>query len=524
MRSPDRSSHIWTRWLFLRALGVIYLVAFISLWTQIDGLAGKNGIMPAAQLVQAMGTHFDQQGVGLDRYRLAPTLCWFSASNASLHFQCAAGAVLSILVMVGIFPAPSLFLLWALYLSLATVCGVFLGYQWDNLLLETGFLAIFIAPGRILPRPSLEHPPSPVIWWLFRWLLFRLMFASGCVKLVSGDPAWRTLTALNYHYETQPLPSWLGWYAHQLPGWFQKSSVVLMFAVELVAPFFIFLPRRWRLAAAGAFVGLQVLIALTGNYCFFNLLAVALCLFLLDDAVLQKLLPARFCKTAFAAADPEQKPTMSPQDSGAPPLPTRPRVLEISRRIIVAGVAVVIWMVTLVEMLGLFHVAVPRWTPMIKLYSAIAPFRSVNGYGLFAVMTTSRLEIVMEGSNDGQTWSSYEFKYKPGYLKERPRFVAPHQPRLDWQMWFEALHDPGGSQRSPWFLNFCVRLLQGSPEVLALMAQNPFPKAPPQFVRAAIYDYHFTDLATRREEGRWWRREFKGYYLPPISLRAVKGE
>ena len=328
-------TQVLVRWVFLRSLAIVYLIAFVSLWVQIHGLIGSHGILPANQTMEAAQKGLTAANVGWDRYRLLPTLCWLNASDGFLGVQCAAGTVLAILLFVGIAPAPCLFLLWLIYLSLSTVCREFLGFQWDILLLETGFLAIFFAPLQWLPRPSRNAPPSSasdkvaadvsrrtlfpghlsptsvggyplsafingpappsrIILWLLRWLLFRLMFESGCVKWLSGDPTWRNLTALTFHYETQPLPTWVGWYAQQLPASVQKLSTALMFGIEVFLPFLIFGPRRLRHLACMAFIALQVCIFLTGNYCFFNLLTIALCLLLLDDAAIKNFMPFKW--------------------------------------------------------------------------------------------------------------------------------------------------------------------------------------------------------------------------------------
>ena len=495
------STHLGVRWMFLRSLGIIYLIAFVSLWVQVTGLIGGNGIVPAQAAMDVAKQQAAAQEIGLSRYHWLPTFCWLDASDRSLKFQCAAGAVLAVLLIIGIAPAPCLFLLWLIYLSLTTVGGVFLGFQWDNLLLETGFLAIFFAPLQWLPRrPAREAPPSRIVLWLLRWLLFRLMFESGCVKLASGDAAWRNLTALEYHYETQPLPTWIGWYAWQLPAWTQKACTAVMFGVELGIPFLIFLPRKPRQLACGAFVTLQLLIFLTGNYCFFNLLAMALCLTLLDDAAVSRLLPSRW---------------RMPPAHDSLPTPANPRALCRWPIQATFPLAAIILCVSLVPIPGMFRIRVPIPEPVIATYLWLQPFRSINSYGLFAVMTTSRPEIIVEGSADGITWKPYEFRYKPGPLNRRPGFVEPHQPRLDWQMWFAAL---GDNRQRPWFIGFCVRLLQGSPEVLALLAQNPFPDVPPRYVRALVYDYRFTNSDTRRKTGDWWQRRLIGVYLPPLSL------
>ena len=512
-----RPSHRLVRWTFLRALGIVYFIAFVSLWTQIDGLVGSNGIAPAERMMQSLREQTGANISWFERFRVEPTFCWFSASDSFLRFQCGAGTVLAIFLVFGMAPIPCLLLLWLLYLSLATVCQTFLGYQWDNLLLEIGFLAIFFAPLRLWSNLRNEAQPSRIVLWLLRWLLFRLMFASGCVKLLSGDKLWNNLTALAVHYETQPLPTWLGWYAHQLPEWIQKASCGAMFFIELVVPFLIFCPRRLRLAAVWPFMLLQVVVLLTGNYCFFNLLTLVLCVILFDDAGLLKCIPhrwrdqlSRMLERSADISGRESKPSVL---RGEWPCSAW---LQRVRTICVAGVAGVILLVTAIQLVGMFRVRVTWPSFMVGLYQTVAPFRSVNGYGLFAVMTPSRPEIIVEGSNDGQTWLAYEFKYKPGDIQRPPAFVAPHQPRLDWQMWFAALGEVRGN---PWYVNFAVRLLEGSPDVLKLMETNPFPNAPPKFIRATLYDYRFTDFKIRRTTGEWWRRERKGEYCPPISLR-----
>ena len=499
-------THFLVRWTFLRALGLIYLFAFVSLWVQVRGLLGTNGIEPAQMTMEGVS----RQISGWEGFHLFPSLCWFNSSDTSVQVQCAAGTMLAVLLLTGLAPVPCLFLLWLIYLSLCTVGREFLSFQWDILLLEVGFLALFFAPLQWLPRLWRAPQPSKVALWLLRWLLFRLMFESGCVKLLSGDPTWHNLTALSFHYETQPLPTWIGWYAHQLPVWFQKASTVGMFVIELAIPFLIFAPRRLRLLAGGAVAALQVFILLTGNYCFFNLLTIALCLTLLDDAALASLL-RRFgikvrvpemAEVNLIAAEKDRQGFRQRAGRRWPVQITLP----------VAGIILVLSVLQLAEMFRR-HLAWPA--PLRGLYSWVMPFRTVNSYGLFAVMTTNRLEIIVQGSNDGTNWLDYEFKYKPGDLQRRPRFVEPHQPRLDWQMWFAALGDYRGN---PWFVNFCVRLMQNSPDVVRLLRHNPFPQARPRYIRAVVYEYHFTDLATRRKTGAWWRREFKGGYLPVISL------
>ncbi|MBZ5593699.1 MAG: lipase maturation factor family protein [Acidobacteriia bacterium] len=468
-RLEPASYEITTRW-FLRCLGAIYLIAFLSLEVQITGLVGSRGILPAARYLAAV-----QAGYGAPVWLRVPTIFWLGVSDVSLRLACVSGAIASLLILIGVARRAALVAAFILYLSLVSIGQAFLSFQWDFLLLEAGFLAIFLLPK--LPRV-----------WLFRWLLFRLMFLSGTAKLLSHDPAWRNLTALEFHYQTQPLPALFGWYLHQFPAGFQKSSAVFMFFVELVAPFLMFAPRRIRFFACAMTLVLQILIFLTGNYAFFNLLTIALCLLLCDDALLMR----------FARPKPARPPTPS----------TR------FQRFVTAGLLSFILLASGFALMEIFSGSLPR--PAAAALNWIAPFGVVNTYGLFAVMTTSRPEIIVEGSSDGQTWLEYGLTYKPDDLKRAPVWVQPHQPRLDWQMWFAAL---GSYQSQPWFVNFMVRLLEGSPDVLALLAVNPFPSSPPRYIRARLYDYKFTTLAERRATGNWWRRELEGQYFPVVSLK-----
>jgi predicted DCC family thiol-disulfide oxidoreductase YuxK len=475
--------------LFVRLVGLCYLAAFVSLWVQVDGLIGPRGILPADRYLEWV-----RANTGAERFWLVPTLAWLSAGPGMLHFLCGTGAAASLAVLLGIAPTLGLGVAWLFYLSLSSIAQIFLGYQWDALLLETGLLAIFLFPPSWRLRFTLFTAPSETTRRLLLWLLFRLTFSSAAVKLGSGDPTWRSLTALRYHYETQPLPTWIGWAFHQLPLSFQEVSCIFLFFVELVVPFLVFLPRRGKHVALGFFLTLQILIALTGNYAFFNLLAVALCVLLIDDA-------------AWPARRPVAATPPAVASRGWP------------RAFLIPFAAVILLASTIQLALTVRRSAQGLPRAALTVIQWIEPLRSVNRYGLFAIMTTRRPEIVVEGSEDGQTWKPYEFRWKPGDVRRRPAFVAPHQPRLDWQMWFAAL---GTCEENPWFLNFLARLLQGEPSVLRLLRTNPFPAGPPRFARATLYDYHFTDRATRRSTGAWWRREALGLYCPVISREMLR--
>jgi hypothetical protein len=467
-------------WLFLRAIGLIYTIAFLSLAVQIDGLGGREGILPAREFLSEVRQQFRRR-----RLMAVPTLCWLNGSDRFLRFLCWGGAVAGALVLLGVAPLPVLIVCWVFYLSLFGVLRLFLGYQWDVLLLEAGFLAIFLAPPRLMPAGPVDAPPWPILILLY-WLLFRLMFLSGLAKLRSGDLTWRRLTALVHHYETQPLPTPPAWSAHQLPRGFHKFSAVGMFAIELGIPFLIFGPSPFRHVAGLMIIALMILIMLTGNYCFFNLLTIALCLALFDNRF--------YGQTNFATVSTH--------------LPLW----------LLIAVAVILLTLSMLRLARLFRIdgrisrAVNYWLDSVPL---------VNHYGLFSVMTATRLEIVIEGSRDGKTWQAYEFKWKPCDVKRKPRWVAPHQPRLDWQMWFAALSD---YRLNGWFIGFLVRLLQGSRPVLALLRRNPFPDGPPSYVRAVLYQYRFTDRKTQRETGAWWTREKRWLYCPVYSLRGVERE
>ncbi|MBI1796469.1 MAG: lipase maturation factor family protein [Candidatus Eisenbacteria bacterium] len=490
-----------TAWIFLRLVGVAYLIAFVSLWSQIDGLIGSRGILPAGLYLDAVREHL---GPGLASFRFAPTLAWLGAGDSALHAMCAAGTIAAALVVAGIAAPLALAACWALYLSLVTVGQNFLWFQWDSLLLETGMLAIVLAPRRVWSRPGRDPEPPPLAVAVMLWLLFRLMVSSSAVKIASGDPTWRNLTALTYHYETQCLPAWPAWFMHHLSAGVQRFSVGAMFACEGAAPFLLLAPRRLRFAGIAAMIGLQLLIAATGNYGFFNVLAIALCLLALDDGVWPWRWPAARASRAAARAAPD----------GLPPATIRARHAPGALAIAAAAVYVALSLVPLLQVLQ----RPTAWMgPVAAIHAQLAGFRSVDRYGLFAVMTTRRNEIELEGSMDGVAWRPYAFRWKPGDLTRRPEFVAPHMPRLDWQMWFAAL---GDFRNETWFLPFCRRVLEGSPPVMRLMGPDPFAGIPPRYLRAVVYDYHFTDAATRRVTGAWWRRTPLGLYCPVLALEG----
>jgi hypothetical protein len=483
-RPPERPTFLLSRWLFLRLLGAVYLVAFASLAVQITGLVGEHGIMPARPFLEWAHSVY-----GRDAYRLLPTVFWLDRSDLALTMVTWSGVLLSLLLILGLAPLALLLVLWALYLSLSVVGQDFLSFQWDVLLLEAGLLALLWAPAQWLPRRR-ERAPSPVARWLLVFLLFKLMFLSGLTKLLSGDPTWRHATALDYHFETQPLPPWTAWYAHHLPSGVHRAATVAMLFIELVAPWFLLAPprlRSLRITGCGALALLQLSIAATGNYGFFNALALVLCVPVLDDRLLQRVLPVRLI--AGRAESPARRATL---------WVVGPAFLVLS---LLSFQREIVSTLPRAQKFGL----APRWSD--PLMTWVAPFRSFNGYGLFRVMTTERPEIILEGSSDGEHWSEYEFRYKPGAVTRRPRFVAPYHPRLDWQMWFAAL-DPAGNVG--WLESLANRLRAATPEVLALLGRNPFPGAPPRFIRLMEYDYRFSTAAEWQRTHVWWVRELVG--------------
>lgn len=481
-----RPSYRRARSIFLRGMGLVYLAAFGSLLVQVDGLIGSRGIAPAAEFLDRARTALG--GASVPR---VPTLFWLDASDRALRAVCWGGIVGSVLLIAGVLPVACLVGLWAAYLSFVSVGHPFLSYQWDALLLESGFLAILVAPWTLRLNRVPGGPPGLAVW-LVRWLVFRLMFLSGVVKLTSADPTWAAWTAMKYHYETQPLPTWTSWYAHHLPDRLQRASVGLMFWAELIAPFLLFGPRIPRMIGVLSIVLLQLGIAATGNFGFFNLLSVVLCLLLVEDR-------------DWGRKDDD-------------PAGTNRR--PILARIALAAIALPLMAVSVMNGIDGSGVSqtVTHPAPLERLRTLADTFRIANAYGLFAVMTTERPEILVEGSDDGEVWTAYRFRWKPGDPARRPRFCTTHLPRLDWQMWFAALS--GDCRAQPWFLNFERRLLEGSPEVLSLLEANPFPDRPPRYLRARLDLYHFT----RPGEPGWWTREEAGTFCPALGLRRGDGD
>jgi hypothetical protein len=501
--------------MFLRALALIYFSAFYSLLRQVRGLIGHDGILPADQYLGAV-----HRSLGVSRFWFAPSLYWISSSDAALVAFCWIGLIASVAAFVNAWPRFSFFVCFLCFLSFVAAAQVFSGYQSDGMLLEAGFLALFLSPAGFWPGFGASSPPSRASYFLLQWEWFRIYFESGLVKLLSGDTEWRHFTAMDQYYQNCPLPTWIGYYVQHLPHWFHAATAGATLVMELGIVFLLFLPRRWRLICFFIVTPWEIAVILTANYTFLNYLVLVLGFLLLDDGYLRCLIPARFSFWKNAAEKPEYESSLQPEPSlsilnDAPPQPRRPKLShwQAIKFALSAVLLTLIAYVTTAEMILLPFPDAPLPTSPI---SALAPFRIANRYGLFAIMTRGLYQIEFQGSNDGRNWTAYPFRYKPQALNEAPGIYAPYQPRFDWNLWFASLGD--------WQQNNIVplteeSLLAGSPSVLHLFAGNPFPDTPPRYVRAVLWQYWFTSLKQKRDTGDWWTRKLLGLYAPVVTLR-----
>ena len=559
-RDYGPTDRLLPRWLFLRALGLVYFSAFFALLFQILGLIGSQGVLPVQQFLQAL------RPLGGDRFWLAPSALWWGSSDHALMLLVWIGLVASVLVVANVMPRPALLVCWICFLAFVSTAQDFSQYQSDGMLLEAGFLSLFIAPAGIRPGWGRRSLASRAALFLLLWEWFRIYFESGVVKLASGDPTWRNLTAMYEYYQNGPLPTWIGWYLQHLPHWFQKGTAGATLVMELVLVFMAFLPRRWRLACFAIVTVWQIGVITTANYAFLNYLVLILGFLLLDDRALIRFVPQRW--RAGLTPDsgnsllhkPEPGPSAEPPRRGAsllrrlivgrravpaegraeaapfavleqadvtdpndqtwnsvaqtPRAGLRRHPREVLRALRIALTTIgLTWIAyaTAVPLLAMFWRTVPLPNTPI---AALEPFRIANTYGLFANMTPHRYEIEFQGSNDGRSWTAYPFRYKPQDPHDRPRIYAPYQPRFDWNLWFASLTD---WQQAPIVPRTEIRLLEGSPQVLGLFAGNPFRDHPPRFVRAVLWQYWFTTPAEKRATGDWWRRELLGTYAPTIT-------
>ena len=499
------SHYLASRWLFIRFLGLIYFSAFYSLAFQIRGLMGPEGISPAGRYLQAVA----QQLGPWAKLWYAPTILWFSSSNAALVALCWIGMIASLLVVIDFWPRGMLVICFVMFLSFVAAAQDFSGYQSDGMLLEAGFITLFFAPGGLRPGFATEQPVRRASLILLLWEWFRIYFESGVVKLLSRDPEWRHFTAMDEYYQNGPLPTWIGWYVQHLPHWFHAATVYATLALELGMVLMLFLPRRWRIVCFFIVTPWQIAVILTANYTFLNYLVLALGFLLLDDDFFMAVLPEAWAKP-IACTDQEKES----ENSQVKMLPVP--LLNILKMATLAPTSLLLsWIAyaTTAQMVWMFaNVPLPT-----SLVTVLEPFRIANRYGLFAVMTRGRYEIEFQGSNDGQTWTAYTFRNKPQALNEPPRIYAPYQPRFDWNLWFASL---GNWRDYPIVPNTEIRLLQGSTDVLDLFKSDPFSGKPPTQIRAVLWQYWFTTLGQKRTTGMWWRRELVGLYAPAIERSA----
>jgi hypothetical protein len=483
----DASTYELTRFAVLRLLALVYLVAFVSLVFQLDPLLGSRGLLPIDQLLA-----FDRSHLGSDACWRVPTIFWLGASDGALHAACLAGVVLSAAALLGATNAVLQLALWALYLSFVHVGQIFYGYGWETQLLETGFIAVFLCPVRsVRPLPGTATPK--IVVWLLRWLVFRVMLGAALIKL-RNDPCWRDLTCLDYHLETQPNPNPLSWWMHNAPHAAHAAGVFANHFVELVVPWFVLGGRRWRHAAGALLVGFQALLIASGNLSFLNWLTIVPALAYFDDTAFARLVPAwrrAAILERFAALRPSRRQTRAAQ-----------------------GFAVIV---------GLLSVG-----PVINIAScdqamnrSFDPLDLVNTYGAFGNVDRERHEVILEGTRDAAPdgsarWEEYALPCMPGDPRRRPCLVSPYHYRLDWQMWFVGNDAARGEaiEDEPWLVHLVWQLLRGEKGPKRLLAGDPFPDAPPRWIRAGLWRYRFT---RSRADGAWWERERVGEYLRPIS-------
>jgi hypothetical protein len=480
--APDR---YWlTRFVLLRLLGFVYTVAFLAAALQLVPLIGSDGLLPVSTYLDRVAQMLGSRWEGL---WALPSLFWFGASDATLLAVAWTGTALSCAVLAGFANSLLLAVLWALYMSIVHVGQDWYGYGWEIQLLETGFLAIFLVP-LLDARPFPRRAPPIAVIVLFRWLAFRIMLGAGLIK-IRGDPVWRDLTALYYHFETQPIPNPLSRTFHFLPRGLLRAGVALNHLAELVAPWFVFWPRWGRRTAGVVIVGFQLTLIVSGNLSFLNWLTIVPALACLDDGAWARVLPRALVQRAERAAQ-EARPSAA---------------MERVAWAVAALVAVL-------SVQPVLNLASPRQI----MNTAFDRFDLVNTYGAFGTVGRERLNVVFEGTADDDPgeraqWKPYRYRALPVALGGWPVVIAPYQPRLDWQMWFAAMGSPA---EYPWTIHVVWKLLHNDPGALSLFADNPFPERPPRHVRAVLYRYAF---AAPDDRDRWWTREELGLWLPPLS-------
>ncbi|MFP5229331.1 MAG: lipase maturation factor family protein [Acidobacteriota bacterium] len=524
------------RWIFLRALAGIYFSAFLALFFQIRGLIGTHGILPAANLLAAI----QRQVPGLLRFWYAPTLFWFSSTSHAMMVVVGIGLIASLLALVNVWPRLTFLICFVCFLSFVAAAGDFSAYQSDGMLLEAGFLALFFAPRGLWPGWGIGSPPARAALWLLQFEWFRIYFESGIVKLLSGDPEWRHLTAMDQYYQNGPLPTFMGWYVQHLPHWFHVGTAAGTLLMELGIVWMLFLPRRLRIICFCIVTPWEIGVILTANYAFLNYLVLFLGFLLLDDRSLLSWIPQRFrhpleeevppesvdvaeerlsILTApdwekEKAARPASKPVPANQAGNETPWDKIRAILGHVSAARLAATAVLLAWIGYATTVELLHMPWPEFPLPTFPVAALEPFRIANQYGLFAVMTRGRYEIEFQGSNDGQKWTPYLFRHKPQALNEAPGVYAPYQPRFDWNLWFASLTDFQSAEIVPLTEE---RLLEGNSAVVSLFQSDPFPSAPPKYIRAVLWQYWFTSLDEKHDTGNWWRRSLLGLYAPVLT-------
>ncbi len=477
-------SYFLTRFVMLRLLGLVYLVAFVVFVEQGRALIGHDGLLPADAFFARVAQHVGSRWGG---FLELPTLFWLDASDTLMAAVGWIGVALSAFVLAGFANAVMLFVLWALYLSIVHAGQLFYGYGWELQLAETGFLALFLVP-LWDARPFPSRPPPAVTIWLFRWLIFRMMLGAGLIKL-RGDPCWRELTCLDFHYETQPIPNPLSRLFHFAPTWVHRAGVLWNHVCELVAPWLAFGPRPFRHVAGVLLVSFQILLIASGNLSFLNWLTIVPALACFDDTFWRRLLPRRLAAAA-ERAQAEAKPSRA-------------------GRWAAAAMAAVVAVLSIPVVTNLASGSQ-------RMNAAFEPLALVNTYGAFGSVGKERREIVFEGTDDDHPgpdtrWREYEWKCKPGDPARRPCVISPYHYRLDWQVWFAAMETP---DEAPWTLHLVWKLLHNDAQTLQLLDGNPFPDAPPRLIRARLYRYAMAPPGS----GAWWRRALLAEWLPPMSV------
>ncbi|XP_044159029.1 lipase maturation factor 1 isoform X1 [Bufo gargarizans] len=503
-----------TRIVLLRAIAAIYFVAFLVALHQNKQLIGERGLLPCRLHLQNIKQYFGGK-VGMEAVSHAPTLLWvldWSTMDTHLDNIALLGLVISASILItGCANMIMMGTLWILYHSIVSVGQLWYAFGWESQLLETGFLGIFLCPLWSLSRVPERTPPSGIVIWAHRWLIFRIMMGAGLIK-IRGDKCWRDLTCMNYHYETQPVPNPLAYYMHRNPGWFHQFETLVNHVIELIAPFFIFMGRRMCIINGILQLLFQVLLILSGNLSFLNWLTIVPSIACFDDAHLSFLFRSKDGSAKHQVSKIQRQTSTGERPTRSCGFYTR-QVLHISLGILIAylSVPVVLNLVSARQVMN----------------ASFNPLRIVNTYGAFGSVTKDRTEVIIQGTSSldpkdpNAVWEEYEFNCKPGNLTRRPCVISPYHYRLDWLMWFAAFQT---YEQNEWMIHLAGKLLANEPTATSLLAFNPFQeKGPPRWIRGEHFRYKFTRIwGTHSAEGKWWIRKRIGPYFPPVNLQGLK--